>query len=97
MRQLELSTAPFQPVSTSYQAAKEIEPHMNMLQRRVLAAIERRHEWGMTDREIEEALDLIGSTARPRRRELQLSGLIRDSGKRRKTASGRNAVVWVAV
>jgi hypothetical protein len=36
------------------------------------------------------------NTERPRRRELQLNGLVRDSGERRLNRSGRRAVVWEA-
>lgn len=49
---------------------------------------------GLTDQEIERETGLGGSTVRPRRRELECAGLVRDSGKRRKTESGRQAVVW---
>jgi hypothetical protein len=37
------------------------------------------------------------SGARTRRSELVDMNLVRDSGKRRKTRSGRNAIVWEAV
>jgi hypothetical protein len=37
------------------------------------------------------------SGARTRRKELVDMNLVRDSGKRRKTRSGRNAIVWEAV
>lgn len=47
-----------------------------------------------TDEEIQRALKMDGNTERPRRRELELSGKIVDSGKRRKTSTGSPAVVW---
>ena len=52
---------------------------------------------GATDDEIEEDLELRHQTASPRRRELVLGKLLRDSGCVRQTSSGRNAVVWEAV
>lgn len=52
---------------------------------------------GATDEEIQNALGLPGNTERPARVALVQQGLIKDSGQVRKTASGRNAVVWVAV
>ena len=45
-------------------------------------------ETGATDEQIAQALDLKADTARPRRRELTLDGLVVDSGRRRKTSSG---------
>lgn len=50
---------------------------------------------GATLNELEAALGISGNTVRPRRLELEQSGLIEDSGLRRPTPSGRQAVVWV--
>ena len=52
---------------------------------------------GATDEEIQRDLSLSGNTERPARVALVQQGLIKDSGMVRKTLSGRNAVVWVAV
>jgi hypothetical protein len=53
------------------------------------------HEYGPhTDQEIQLALGMGGSTERPRRIELVEALLVRDSGQRRPTRSGRMAVVW---
>ena len=41
------------------------------------------------------ALKMNPSSFRPRRGELVEVGMLKDSGQRRKTASGRSAVVWV--
>ena len=49
-----------------------------------------------TDEEVQTVLSMNPSTERPRRKELQDAGLVVDSGIRRCTASGRNAVVWAA-
>ncbi len=50
-----------------------------------------------TDQEIQEVLELDPSTERPRRVELVRMFLVRDSGLRRLTRSGRHATVWEAV
>jgi len=64
---------------------------------RVLGFIESTFIHGATDDEIEVALGMRHQTASARRRDLVLSGLAKDSGKRRKTRSGRSATVWVAI
>lgn len=51
--------------------------------------------YGATDQEIQDFLEMDPSTERPRRRELELQGIIIDSGRTRPTRSGRQAVVWV--
>lgn len=58
---------------------------------RVLAAITGAGPIGMTDKEAQRALDMRGSTQRPRRVELVRTGQVVDSGRVR----GRS-VVWVA-
>lgn len=47
-----------------------------------------------TDDELQHALGLPPNTQRPRRVELVRQGKVRDSGVRRKTETGRNAIVW---
>ena len=49
---------------------------------------------GCTDEQLQNALGLDGSTERPRRGELVTQGLVEDSGLRRKSASGRDCIVW---
>jgi hypothetical protein len=78
--------------TTSRAAARAAVPRVNELQARVLAFI--RAQGGATDNEIQDALDMNPSTQRPRRIELMERGLVRDSGRKRKTPSGREAVVW---
>lgn len=58
-------------------------------------------EWNMlcdgcTDEEMQLALKMNPSTQRPRRGELVGMGLVKDSGRTRRTRSGRRATVWVA-
>lgn len=52
---------------------------------------------GATDAEIAHSTGLSGDSVRPRRGELLAAGAIVDSGKRRKTTSGRMATVWEVV
>lgn len=81
---------------TSRAAADSIgDDELGKLQREVLSIIGCAEPFGLTDDGIQACLDMIGNTQRPRRRELQLKGLICDSGRKRATRSGRLAVVWI--
>lgn len=92
----EQTDLPFQKHSpTSREAAQGARPVAGLLRENVLAFIRSRGEEGATDQEIQEALALDPSTQRPRRVELVQAGLVWNSGKTRKTRSGREAVVWV--
>lgn len=78
--------------ATSKAAAEEIKDKIGPLHRNVLGAL---NICGpMTDEELCLRIGLGGNTLRPRRRELQLMGKIRDSGRKRQCRSGRQAVVW---
>jgi hypothetical protein len=79
---------------TSIAAAEEIQADAATLRVHVHAYIKAMGEHGCTDEEGITALEMNPSTYRPRRVELVQRGLIVDSGKVRKTVSGRNAVVW---
>lgn len=79
---------------TSQAAADAIAPKVNRLRALVLAAIADAGELGMTDEEIQEFMGMSPNTQRPRRVELVAAGLVRDSGRKRRTHSGRQAVVW---
>lgn len=80
---------------TSFSALLEIEGSAATIRGLILREIIAKD--GATDEELEKALGIKGSTQRPRRRELEQQGLIQDSGLRRLTSSGREAIVWVAV
>lgn len=82
-------------VDTSVDAAEAIRPTAETLRNMVLSLIVCRGDYGATDDEIQAALSLTGNTQRPRRWELCRMNTIKDSGIRRKTSSGRNAIVWV--
>jgi hypothetical protein len=69
---------------------------LETLNRRVYDLFMQAGDRGWTDEEAAEKLRLPGNSLRPRRVHLMDCGLVHDSGKRRKTMSGRNAVVWTA-
>ena len=53
-----------------------------------------RDSCGATDDEVQVSLQMNPSTQRPRRIELMESGLVTDSGQKRKTRGNKLAVVW---
>jgi hypothetical protein len=85
---------------TSQAAAKAIWKDAPTLRQQVLEllrSVAAAHSGnGLTDEEMQVRLDMNASTQRPRRVELVQAGLVKDSGRRARTRSGRNAVVWVA-
>ncbi len=84
------------PPGTSDVAANRIAGHTRNLRARVLAFIIAQGPHGATDDEGETALGIKPQTYTPRRGELVKLGLVRDSGRRRPTPSGRPAAVWIA-
>ncbi len=93
---LEEPTLPYQRHSaTSREAAELAVPLSGKYRLKVLLHLQSRGEEGSTDEEMQLALEMNPSTQRPRRGELVTKGLVRDSGVRRKTRTGRAAVVWV--
>ena len=81
--------------NTSKDAAASARQNAAVTRMRVAEEIRNRGEMGATDEEVQYALQLPGNTKRPRRIELGLSGHVYDSGKRRSTRAGRDAVVWL--
>lgn len=79
---------------TSRAAAASIKKRIGPLHRRILDYLNATPD-GATDEQMMAALDLGGNTLRPRRRELQLMGYIRDSGRTALTQSRRSAVIWI--
>jgi hypothetical protein len=84
------------PIDTRAEAAKSIAPLATNQRRRVFEFVTGRGPHGATDPEISSGTGLDGNTVRPRRGELVDSGHVVDSGRTRKTKSGRPAHVWVA-
>ncbi len=83
------------PAGTSGVAAGRIAGHAKDLRARVLAFIVEQGPHGATDDEGEAVLGIKPQTYTPRRGELVALRLVVDSGRRRNTASGRPAAVWV--
>ena len=83
------------PQGTSDVAAGRIAGYAKDLRARVLAFIVEQGPHGATDDEGEAVLGIKPQTYTPRRGELVALGLVVDSGRRRNTASGRPAAVWV--
>lgn len=74
---------------TSQAAAKQIDA--KTIRGRVLRFLAR---GSATDETMQRELRINPSTQRPRRVELVERGLVRDSGRRQQTSSGRKAIVW---
>lgn len=83
--------------AASLDAADAIAPTAATLRQRVLDYLVARGERGATDEEMQIALNMPGSTQRPRRIELHQYGKIALTNETRKTGSGRAAHVWVAL
>ncbi len=79
---------------TSRQAALEAFPRTGVHRRLILDYIASRPDYGATDDEIIVALNIRHQSAGPRRLELFEGGWIEDSGIRRRTVSGKDAIVW---
>lgn len=90
-----MTTAPYSNPTTSYEAARSIEPHINTQQAAVLRYLVANGP--ATDEAIQAGTGLSQNSERPRRIELERLGLVTDSGQRHQTATGRKAIAWCAV
>lgn len=84
-------------VETSIAAAADMAPKLGRLQLLARHAIERAGFNGLTADELADALDCDRYSIQPRTSELRRKGMIADSGKRRRNASSKLAIVWIAV
>ncbi|QQV76503.1 hypothetical protein H5J25_13720 [Sphingomonas aliaeris] len=80
---------------TSRDAADAAAVTAPMLRAQALAVVERSN--GLTADEVAGRLGLSILSIRPRLTELSRLGKVRDSGQRRKNASGKRAIVWAPV
>ncbi len=83
--------------NTSKDAAAKIETKARTLRGTVYSFLKISNLYGATDEELQTVLGMNPNTERPRRIELVELGLVKDSGRKRDTKSGRKAVVWVAI
>lgn len=80
----------------SSEANKSIKNDKSRIRHMVLSAIKNTGPSGLTSEECEQRLGVAHTTVSARISELKALGLIKDSGYRRKTRSGRNASVVVS-
>jgi transcription initiation factor IIE alpha subunit len=85
---------PGDAAETQIASAMEIQPTSGRERIRVLTVIADAGDRGLTDEEIQTLLEMNPSTERPRRVELVERGWVQKTGARRRTRSGRSAVVW---
>lgn len=84
---------PHAGTDTSRAGALAIAPRVGSLQRRVLLAL--LAQPGLTDEGLERVLGCEATrSSRPRRRELELAGLIKDSGERVMGSAGVQHIAW---
>lgn len=69
--------------------------HACVVRDQVLDAIKSFGSEGLTGHECAAVLDIVKETVQPRISELHTDGQVRDSGQRRRNASGKKAIVWV--
>jgi hypothetical protein len=82
---------------TSEEAASRVAKGAPTKRAQVLEYLQGRGLDGSTDYEVEQALRMPHQSASARRRELVLSGAVKDSGRRRETRGGFTATVWIVV
>lgn len=89
---------PFSNTSTSMEAARAAAPKASEKAGQVYELLRRREHMhrGLTADEIEVAARMHSNTVTARVRGLVLEGWVYDSGQKRPTRTGRNAVVWLA-
>jgi hypothetical protein len=85
---------PGDAAETQISSAMEIQPASGRERIRVLNVIAATEGRGATDEEIQILLQMNPSTERPRRVELVEKGWVEKTELRRRTRSGRSAVVW---
>jgi predicted transcriptional regulator len=82
---------------TSQQAARKAEPKSGTKKKVIYDLIVASGMFGMCDHEIEKALDWTHQTASASRNTLMNDGWVIDSGHRRATDQGNDAIAWIAV
>ena len=83
-------------IDTSIEAADAIAPELGRLQRLARTEIRAAGDKGLTADELAARMNMPRWSIQPRTTELSRKGFIRDSGQRRRNATGKRAIVWVA-
>lgn len=96
MAELYPNTPGHRGIDTSIAAAKSVAGIAGPLRRMVYRAVHEAGTRGLTTDEIAAALRMPRYSVQPRTTELKHDRRICDSGRRRRNASGCNAIVWVA-
>lgn len=86
---------PSNGTSTSRAAAASLRPVVGTIRRAVLDAVVASGARGVTCDELEASMEGRHQTVSPRLYELRNDGLVVDSSRKRRTRSGRMAIVWV--
>ena len=94
MKQLDIFDTDYESCNytkTSQEALATIKPKIKTKREQVYDLIKLN---ALTNYEISDELDMPLSSVTARCRELQVLNLVEDSGKRRKTKYGKQAIVW---
>lgn len=97
MKPAQFHIPPSNGVQTSNEAAAAIEPVAQRQRDILYRYVCDQYMLGTTNQEAEEALGMPAQTITPRRLKLRKEGLVTDSNEKRKTRSGRRAIVWIDV
>lgn len=81
---------------TSQEAFDSIIPHLGRIEAEVFRVISEAGSRGATSDEVEVQLEMRHQTVSSRIWALNRRGVVKDSGQRRPTRSGRNAAAWVS-
>jgi hypothetical protein len=80
--------------STSHQAAFEFDAQVTAIEQRILAELRGLGRNGMTSHALAAVLCLELVTVSPRMKPLVTKNLVRDSGRRSESPSGRQRIIW---
>jgi hypothetical protein len=83
-------------LETEVEAAKKAQERAPILREKVLAVLAAAGEFGATDYELSQELQVLRTTAGKRRGELVADGLVERTDKRRMTDTFTSAAVWKA-
>jgi predicted ArsR family transcriptional regulator len=80
--------------TTSHQAAFEFDAKVTAIEQRILDELRGLGRGGLTSHALAAVLGLELVTVSPRLRPLVTKGLVRDSGRRAESPSGRARIIW---